>query len=292
MTAKKWLSLEEQIRLLRDRGLVIADEDHCRQVLKRVGYYHLSGYWRFFQVDPRNGDNTYRDGTTFATIAELHELDSRLRRLCLDQLMDIELALRMGFAYRFGELVSPYGALQNQQTFSSTGTQRPVHEEILGDLDRAKHQFVSRHRTSQGTYDALPVWIAVEALAFGTLSKAIEHCKTKEVVTTLADDFRVAHRGFSSQVRSFVALRNACAHLARLWNDVCKNPPLIPNNIVGRAKRSAGQFHPHSYYHVFVALDRFTGEINSSNDFLTRIDKLLECNATYRTGILNPSPYI
>ncbi len=108
------------------------------------------------------------------------------------------------------------------------------------------------------------------------------------MATALADDLNIGHQGFSSQVRSFVALRNACAHLTRLWNDVSKNPPKVPNNLLLRAKKKAGSFSPQSYYQVFVALDLFSSRINPANAFLEKFDALIGDNDTYRRGLMSP----
>jgi len=95
---------------------------------------------------------------------------------------------------------------------------------------------------------------AVEALSFGNLSRAIEHCADAEIRKALAEDLNVAQQGFSSQVHAFVNLRNACAHNSRLWNDVARIQASVPNNVLGRAKRRMGNFSSSSNYQVLVAL--------------------------------------
>ncbi len=173
MSSKRWLSLDDQIALLKARGLRIPDEAGCRDALEHVGYYHLSGYARFFQIDPGHGQNDYRPGTSFDSFAELQYLDAQIRQLCLTHLATVELALRTGFAYHFGDLVGPYDALQRGPTYCSTGANTAVHDLVLDNLNHSKQPFISRHRAREGSYPTLPVWVAVEALAFGTLSKAI-----------------------------------------------------------------------------------------------------------------------
>ena len=292
VAAKVWLDIDSQVMLLQQRGLLDADAAPCRRALRDVGYYHLSGYGRFFQVQPSSGQNDYRPGSSFGDIATLQRLDSEVRVLCLAALSTVEHALRAGFANRFAEFVGSYGKLADPGSFHPSGaTSRGVDELVLADLDRSKQPFVTRHRGDAGDYSTLPVWVAVEALSFGTLSKAIEYGKCTSVHEGLAGDLNVGRQSFSSQVRSFVALRNACAHLSRLWNDVSKNPPAVPNNLVGRAKRRVGQFDPHSYYHVFVALESFVSGIRPEGRFLASVDALMEDNDDYRAGLLNPRPY-
>ena len=41
---KKFLTLGEQVEPLHDRGMEIENYDHARELLRRVGYYRLSGY--------------------------------------------------------------------------------------------------------------------------------------------------------------------------------------------------------------------------------------------------------
>lgn len=285
-----------EVDLFVERGLVLDDRADCIELLSRVGYYHLSGYARFFQVDPARGDNTFQAGTTLTQIRDLQELDELLRHMCLRYLGRVETALRTTFALRFGELVGAYGALMSPDTYHSTGARGvPVEELVMADLVRCKAKFVTRHQDQSDpsrSYTDLPVWAAVEALSFGTLSKCIEHTVNAEVAKTIASDFSVNHTGFSSQVRSFVSLRNECAHHSRLWNDVSKNPASVPNNLLGRAKRRMGQFDNQSRYHLFVALDRFSpGRIPGAPSLLDSVEALMDTNPDFSAGLLKPKPY-
>lgn len=45
-------TIDEQIALLRERGLIIASEDLARRWLITVGYYRLSAYWLPFEKVP------------------------------------------------------------------------------------------------------------------------------------------------------------------------------------------------------------------------------------------------
>lgn len=49
---KPFLPIDEQVRRLRERGLEISDEDHAADVLRRVGYYRISGYSHLFRELP------------------------------------------------------------------------------------------------------------------------------------------------------------------------------------------------------------------------------------------------
>lgn len=93
---KKHLSIDGQIAKLASRGLIIEDEDYARDVLDRISYYRLTGYLHDFR-EP--GSDSYVDGLSFNTIVSIYEFDTRLTRLLMFALEDIEEAFKTRFAY-------------------------------------------------------------------------------------------------------------------------------------------------------------------------------------------------
>ena len=43
--AKPGLTLDQQIELMKSRGMAFPDEGIARRALQTIGYYRLSGYW-------------------------------------------------------------------------------------------------------------------------------------------------------------------------------------------------------------------------------------------------------
>lgn len=116
---KGYLSVSEQLDLLRARGMSISDIDRATSCLHRVGYYRLSGYSYPFRdreiVKDSQGamreriSDMFRPHTDFGTIMDLYVFDKRLRLLFLDAIerivgLRLEVALLLGkkgaFAYR------------------------------------------------------------------------------------------------------------------------------------------------------------------------------------------------
>ena len=93
-------------------------------------------------------------------------------------------------------------------------------------------------------------------------------------------------------MRSFVSLRNECAHHGRLWNDVSKNPPSIPKHLLRPIKKSVGQFDAKSRFHTFAALDRYEhGRVPGAPSLLQAVQALMGTNQDFAQGLLNPRPY-
>ena len=65
---KPWLSVDDQLAQLVDRGMAISDPAKARDYLERIGYYRLSGYWYdmrvrdvpFSPLDPRQAASPKR----------------------------------------------------------------------------------------------------------------------------------------------------------------------------------------------------------------------------------------
>lgn len=296
MTKKSRLSFDEQASLLAERKLTITDLNDCTVFLTRVNYYRFSGYARYFQLDPAYGDNAFRASADFADIRSIYELDHELRTLCMTGLSLVETSLRTQFAYVFSDLASPYVDLFDDASFVDSPSDSQVTESILRDLHRSKEPYVEHFRVRDTsnptlvTYPKMPVWAAVEVFSFGTLSRALERSTNQGIPKQVAQNLNVAWDGFTSQVKSFVYLRNRCAHHSRLWNHSVIDAPHIPNNVKNRAKRAHGQFGNRSIYVILVALDAFLSRAGLRQDLLLDVESLLSRNEEFLRGIMSPTP--
>lgn len=61
--AKPWLSLEQQIEQLANRGVDLGDHDRATTLLKAVGYYRLTGYLYPFRASEQYIDDEGRERT-------------------------------------------------------------------------------------------------------------------------------------------------------------------------------------------------------------------------------------
>lgn len=77
--SKPALSFDEQLDLLRRRGLTVRDPVRALRWLQSVNYYRLSAYFL-----PFKGGERFRPGTDFNDIAGLYIFDRKLRLLVLD----------------------------------------------------------------------------------------------------------------------------------------------------------------------------------------------------------------
>ncbi|UOF90092.1 Abi family protein [Fodinisporobacter ferrooxydans] len=70
LSLKPPATFEEQIQILKSRGLIIEDEDFAIRTLKKINYYRLSAYGLSLKQNDQ-----YQPGVTFNQIYALYEFD-------------------------------------------------------------------------------------------------------------------------------------------------------------------------------------------------------------------------
>ena len=99
---RKAITLDEQINLLKSRGMIITDVDKAKEVLLDVGYYRLGFYW--FPFESNSGNNHERShefipGTTFDDAVKLYYFDNSLRSILQKYITRIEVNFRTNLVY-------------------------------------------------------------------------------------------------------------------------------------------------------------------------------------------------
>lgn len=174
---KPSLSWGEQVALLVGRGVVVGDEGACAAFLAAHNYYRFSGYMRYFQTAPHLGDNTFRPDTPFDEIREIYDADEALRAAVARQLARAEILLRTHTAHVIANEHGPSGRYLKVDFYTDAANAEPTVESYLKDIERSSERHILRYTAGDRgvpTFTDLPVWSAVEAFSFGTLSKCIE----------------------------------------------------------------------------------------------------------------------
>src|SRR5690554_6690380 len=100
---------DEQIELLRSRGLRIPDHDQARHYLSHINYYRLTGYWLPFEAD--HGTHRFKARASLDDVLNLYIFDREFRLLLLDAIERIEVSLRAQWAYHMAHQHGPHSYL-------------------------------------------------------------------------------------------------------------------------------------------------------------------------------------
>lgn len=288
---KPSLSVDEQIGLLKSRGLLIDDPGGCEAFLSATNYYRFSGYMRYFQRAPHKGDNSFQSGTTFAQIRDIYDADEALRTALTAPLTQVELLLRTHVARVIASEHGPYGDYLEQRFYTDIGNRELTVEACLREIDRSKDRHILRYKVSANgrtDYPKLPVWSAVEAWSFGTLSKAIERGAGGTLAGAVAESIGVAKGGFEYRIRALVYLRNRCAHHHRLWHHSVLDAGPTPNNVRKKVKRLTGQFEPRSVVDIIASLDDIGQRSSVAEALLPKVFDQHSRGSVFWEGLARP----
>jgi len=225
MFEKRATSIEEQIQLLKERGLEILDNDHAEHYLMHISYYRLGEYWHSLQSDKIK--HIFKPNSQFSDVIALYRFDSELRILIFYVIEKIEISLRTKLIYHLSHEYDPWW-FQNFDIFIDSralvNTLTNLEEEITRTKDATIKNHFKKHKDDLRFPSA---WKSLEQTSFGALSKLYGNLKnTVKSKDTIAVDYgAVNHTYLPSWLQTIAQIRNYCAHHSRLWN---KNLPGAP----------------------------------------------------------------
>lgn len=290
---KKFKTIDEQIQLLLDRGLVIDDIEKAKLYLQSQNYYNIiNGYANYF---PRNNDQ-YTNKTNFNEIARLYAFEGEIKQAIFEAIIGMETHLKALFAYRFAEEYAdiPYAYLNincydKGKTLSVISTISKI-SKTIEKYRRYKNTSIA-HYINQ--HNDVPIWVLANYLDFGDLRYMLNASTTK-VQNAVAKDltsFIQQHipliTTFTPEIMmSFVEnindVRNICAHNNRLIDFNCRRDskywaPLHDKyNIKEQDKRR-------NVFSVFISLQCFLSSTEYAivhNALRKRINRLDNCLKT------------
>ena len=213
--ARKARSIEEQIKLLKKRGMIFDDEDKAKQILEDVGYYRLGFYWYHFQKDFKK--HLFLDNTHFSTVINLYYLDVDLRFLLIKVLSRIEINLRTRIIY----IVSNHYK-DNPFWFAD---KKIMKNQFVDTLDnfytdiKKKNKVIAEHHRKYPNDKYAPAWKTLEFMTLGSLYTLFTSLKEEEIKTAIASKYRVRNiKVFDNYFKVIRNIRNICSHTRVLYD--------------------------------------------------------------------------
>lgn len=268
---KPALTFAQQLQQLKDRGLVIEDEQKALHLLEVISYYRLSGYWYPFLADKEK--HRFKEQATFNTAFKIYCFDRELRLLVLRELEKIEVAIRSRLIYIMSHA---HGAFwfQDPQLFDNPVRHANTLAKIGEEYTRSDEQFIKAFREKYS--DPLPPsWMTLEITSFGSLSLLYQKLKNGREKRAIAHHFGLADTVFQTWLHSIVYLRNVCAHHTRLWNRAMSITPQLPRNPHNQWLNYRN-INNNRVYFILSMIKYLLQSINPRNSFRARLDELLE----------------
>lgn len=254
---KKSLTPSKQISLLKERGITFTDYEQALHYLTYHNYYFISGYIYYFEKKSAIRTHELERKVDFSDIIELVNFDQSLRNLCFQAIQTIEIAVRTSIARNLSLQFGPF-CLENENIYFDASFSNNLMKIIDDLLKKHKSEAFITHFTNTYIEKKPPVWITIELLTFGNISKIYSNLIRKQQ-KNIARDFKVDHTILVSWLKALTELRNTCAHHNRLWNKVFVNFPKIRKVDMSfpihlRKRNHLGSFLP-LFFHLLEVID-------------------------------------
>jgi len=238
---KVFKTFDEQIVILKDdKKLIINDEEKAKSILMKENYYNMiNGYSDLFII-PNSSPEEFISGTTFDEIYILYEFDRHLRNIIFAFILKVESVLRTQIAYTFSKYhgIDNYFKYDNFETFIGTNTAKKtinnqakkIHSlisKLQSDISKSidTKEYIKHYIIDHGY---IPLWVLVNAMPLGTLSKFYTLMKQNERVE-ISKYWEMAEQDLGSCIKSLAFYRNLCAHDERVFNS---KSGIIPNTSI------------------------------------------------------------
>ena len=213
MKTKEFKTLDEQIEILKNRGLVINDIDKTEELLLRENYFFINGYRHIFMKNHK--EDSFIPGTTFEELYAVFQFDRSFRNVLFKNLLIVENNLKSIIAYK---LSKKYGIREKDYLKPSNFSQDIKKVRQVNDvLNKIKRQIKLNGRQHSATlhyisnYGYVPLWILVKLLSFGMINELYSILKPDDKLA-IAEYYNLDVETLGIYIALLSNYRNLCAH--------------------------------------------------------------------------------
>lgn len=218
---KEFITYDEQIEKLKQKGLTIDDEAFARSFLKKEGYFNvINGYSPIFKLNKQ-----FYTGTTFEDICALYAFDKALRSIIYKHTSTIETHIKALIAHEFSRVhgvdetkyLTPECFSANQRLEENVA--RLISEcndtitEALNENSNRYRKYITHNKNAHGH---VPLWVLMRALSFGTTAIFYKSMITEEK-KIIAEEYGISAAQLTNMLEVVVPYRNIVAHSERTY---------------------------------------------------------------------------
>lgn len=233
MKNKEFKSLDEQISIMKNKGLIIDDIDKTKDILLRENYFFINGYRMLFMKS--KNEKKFIEGVSFDDIYAVFQFDRNLRNILFKNLLIVENNLKSVISYNFSR---KYGIKEKDYLKASNFSQDIKKVRQVNDvLNKVKRQIKLNGRQHSATlhylsnYGYVPMWILVKLLSFGMINELYSILKPEDKLS-IAEFYNLDVETLGIYIGLLSNYRNLCAHEDIVYDH--KTQKVIPDTIYHR----------------------------------------------------------
>ena len=248
MNKKEFRTLDEQIDILRNKGLTINNEEETKEILLKENYFFINGYRNILY----SKDRKFIKGTTFEELYSVFLFDRTFRNVLFKNLLIIENNIKSVISY---QLSKKYGYKESDYLKPSNFNQDfKDNRRVVDVINKMKRQIRvngDKHTATShyiNKYGYIPLWILVKVLSFGLINELYGILK-EEDRKEIADIYGLDPDTLKVYLSLLANYRNLCAH----------------EDIVYEHRTQVSI--PDSTYHERLNIEKYDGEyVKGKND--------------------------
>ena len=216
---KVFRTIDEQIQILQNKGLIIDNIDYAKDILIRENYFFLSGYRHLFLKSPK--DKMYIPGTNFRELYAAFNFDRQIRNIAFKNLLIVENNMKSIFSYQLSKQYGHREADYLKPTNFTNDTERFRQvNDLLKKMKRQIRVNGGQHSATShylSNYGYIPMWVVVKVLSFGIVSELFTVMKRADQ-TAISEIYDVSVENLMTYMPILANFRNLCAHEDILYN--------------------------------------------------------------------------
>ncbi len=222
---KKFLTIEEQISFLKNKGILFKNESKAKTILSKKSYYNIiNGYSDpfLFLKNPKK----YKKDVYFEEIYSLYFYDTRIRTLILPYIIEVENNIKTEIIYAFCNARRKDELLKEmteeyllKEYYDSNENKSEQVKNLISDINLMRE---SRKKSSESfeyylkNYGYIPLWVLATQMTFGMISKFYE-CMPISCRMSVAKIYNLPENHLRTILKILTLIRNACAHGNRIY---------------------------------------------------------------------------
>lgn len=217
--AKKATTIQEQIELLKRRGLSIPDEQKAQEILMDVGFYRLGFYaFPFEKTFPRldNRTHEYKPDISFTDVVDLYYFDYDLRKILTYYLNRIEVNLRTYITYTVSNHYKESPTWFVDSSVMKPGYIADFEEKVYKTI--RENPVIKRHHNKYINDRFAPAWKTMEFMTLGNLCSLYNNLKDENLKRSIAQHYNCGFGVFINYIETIRVIRNSCAHGSCIYN--------------------------------------------------------------------------
>lgn len=271
----KAITLDEQIQLLRSRGMVINNEEKAKEVLSDIGYYRLGFYWFPMEIDYPNKNNRnhlFKDTADFDDAVRLYYFDFKLRNILLKYLSRIEISFKTSLIYFVSNRYDSHPTWFVNPIIVNKSFVQSFDVEVYNSKFK-NNKVIARHHKKYINDKYAPAWKTLEFMTLGGVISLYTSLNNNDLKRKIASIYNINRvEVFENYIILIRDIRNVCAHGNILYDfapirSIRKGPALMTDVVNNQNLRGAYKIIEYMIKQISV---------NRYNDLRNEIRSLLE----------------